>query len=71
MLHVTEHSERYAHISVMATDEVAAQSDSIESTGISHADLDQDVGNVIDGMRDVDDPGGPTSIFRYLGKSWR
>ena len=56
MSYVNDHNERYAHIPAMATDELAAQSDHIESTGISYEDLDRDVGTVVTGMGDFDDP---------------
>lgn len=60
--YVEQHSERYADIPVMATDELAGRMDGVASTGISHEELTDDVDTVISGLRDVDDPGVLSSM---------
>lgn len=60
--YVEQHSQRYADIPVMATDELAGRMDGVASTDISHEDLTDDVDNVVSGLREVDDPGVLSSM---------
>ena len=60
--YVQKHNERYADIRVLATDELAAKSDDLGTTGIAYEDVSGDIGSVIDGLDDFDDPGVLSSM---------
>lgn len=53
MSHIREHNERYEALDVFATSEVADNSDSIQSTGMSNANLTDDVSIVVSGLAEV------------------
>lgn len=53
MSYIREHNERYESVDVFATSEVADNSDSIQSTGVSNTELMGDVSNVVSGLDDL------------------
>ena len=55
MSHIREHNSRYENVEVFATEEVARQSEQIHSSGISNEELETDVDEVFEGLREADD----------------
>ena len=52
--YVKAHQSRYSDIQVKATEEVASQSDSIESSGHTNAEITEDTKDAISGLKDLD-----------------
>jgi hypothetical protein len=52
MSYIRAHNDRYESVEVFATSEVADKSDSIQSTGMTNAELSGDVSNVVSGLGD-------------------
>lgn len=55
MSHIREHNSRYENVEVFATEEVARQSEQIHSSGLSNDELETDVDEVFEGLREADD----------------
>ncbi|MGH1454101.1 MAG: hypothetical protein ACRBBV_13115 [Paracoccaceae bacterium] len=60
--YVREHNEKYENIEVFATEEVARTSGDLTSTGFSNSELNEDVGNVFEGLDDFDSPSALMSM---------
>lgn len=52
MSHIRAHNDRYESVRVFATSEMAEKTDSIQSTGMTNAELSGDVSNVVSGLGD-------------------
>ena len=60
--YVREHNTKYENIAVFATEEVANTSSTIQSTGFTNNELNEDVSSVLNGLNEYNDPNAIASM---------